>query len=287
MKKITIFLILGFLLFYTDISAQQDPQYTQYMYNMNVVNPAYAGSRGTLSLGLLARTQWTNVQGAPKTVTFSADAPCLKIVAHMYTKTKKLARKHNLKFTLEESPAESAARRLAKTDLVYFNREATDVVKGEDPDTIYYTNSIHLSADAPVSLVERIREQSKYHSMIESGAITHAFVGEEKPSAESIASLMKSVFFRTQSAQVCISPEFTYCDSCNHSMRGLIENCTRCGSDEVWGETRVVGYFSKIQNWNKSKRYGELVARQRGRYAVQTADDEISADDQNLLPQQA
>ncbi len=211
----------------------------------------------------------------------------LKIVAHMYTKTKKLARKHNLKFTLEESPAESAARRLAKTDLVYFNREATDVVKGEDPDTIYYTNSIHLSADAPVSLVERIREQSKYHSMIESGAITHAFVGEEKPSAESIASLMKSVFFRTQSAQVCISPEFTYCDSCNHSMRGLIENCTRCGSDEVWGETRVVGYFSKIQNWNKSKRYGELVARQRGRYAVQTADDEISADDQNLLPQQA
>ncbi len=34
------------------------------------------------------------------------------------------------------------------------------------------------------------------------------------------------------------------------------------------GETRVVGYFSKIQNWNKSKRYGELVARQRGRYGV-------------------
>ncbi len=196
----------------------------------------------------------------------------LKIVAHMYTKTKKLARKHNLKFTLEESPAESAARRLAKTDLVYFNREAEDVVKGDDPDTIYYTNSIHLSADAPVSLVERIREQSKYHSMIESGAITHAFVGEEQPSAASIATLMKSVFFRTQSAQVCISPEFTYCDSCNHSMRGLIENCTRCGSDNVWGETRVVGYFSKIQNWNKSKRYGELVARQRGRYRVETAD---------------
>ncbi len=196
----------------------------------------------------------------------------LKVVAHMYTKTKKLARKHNLKFTLEESPAESAARRLAKTDLIYFNREATSVVKGEDSDTIYYTNSIHLTADAPVSLVERIREQSKFHSMIESGAITHAFVGEEQPSAESIAKLMKDVFFRTQSAQVTISPEFTYCDSCRHSMRGLIENCTRCGSDKVWGETRVVGYFSKIQNWNKSKRYGELVARQRGRYRVETAD---------------
>jgi type IX secretion system PorP/SprF family membrane protein len=75
MKKITIFLVLGLLLLFNDITAQQDPQYTQYMYNMNVVNPAYAGSRGTLSLGLLARTQWTNVTGGPKTVTFSGDAP--------------------------------------------------------------------------------------------------------------------------------------------------------------------------------------------------------------------
>jgi anaerobic ribonucleoside-triphosphate reductase len=56
----------------------------------------------------------------------------LKIVAHMYVKTRKLSRKHGLKFTLEESPAESAARRLAKTDLVYFNREAKPVVKGRE-----------------------------------------------------------------------------------------------------------------------------------------------------------
>lgn len=76
MKKGNILLLLiGLLIFVTDISAQQDPQYTQYMYNMNVVNPAYAGSNGTLSLGLLGRTQWTNVDGGPKTITFSANAP--------------------------------------------------------------------------------------------------------------------------------------------------------------------------------------------------------------------
>jgi type IX secretion system PorP/SprF family membrane protein len=68
-------LLIVMLMFFTDIFSQQDPQYTQYMYNMNVVNPAYAGSRGTLSLGLLGRTQWTNVAGGPKTVTFSGDAP--------------------------------------------------------------------------------------------------------------------------------------------------------------------------------------------------------------------
>jgi anaerobic ribonucleoside-triphosphate reductase len=196
----------------------------------------------------------------------------LKITAHMYLKAKQLSRKHGLKLTLEESPAESAARRLAKTDLVYFNDEASKVVKGDDGDVVYYTNSIHLAADAPVSLVERIRQQAKYHSLIESGAITHAFIGEERPSAGAIASLMKDAYYRTQSAQVTISPEFTFCDECNHIMRGLLEHCTRCGSDNVYGETRVVGYFSKVQNWNKSKRYGELVARHRGNYQVETAE---------------
>ena len=200
----------------------------------------------------------------------------LRIVAHMFLQTRKLSKKYGLKFTLEESPAESAARRLAKTDMVYFDQEAARVVKGPDGD-IYYTNSVHLSADADVSLVARIREQAKFHSMIESGAITHAFVGEERPSVESVERLMKEIFFRTQSAQVTISPEFTYCNECDHNMRGLLENCARCGSEDVVGETRVVGYFSKIQNWNRSKRYGELIARHKGRYSVETADDEPSA----------
>lgn len=55
--------------------SQQDPQYTQYMYNMNVLNPAYAGSQGTLSLGLLGRTQWVGLQGAPRTLTAAIHAP--------------------------------------------------------------------------------------------------------------------------------------------------------------------------------------------------------------------
>ena len=55
--------------------SQQDPQYTQYMYNMNVVNPAYAGSKENLSIGLLYRDQWSGFEGAPKTFTFNAHSP--------------------------------------------------------------------------------------------------------------------------------------------------------------------------------------------------------------------
>ncbi len=50
-------------------------------------------------------------------------------------------------------------------------------------------------------------------------------------------------------AQVTLSPEFTYCLDCGHNMRGLKDHCTSCGSAHVEGETRVVGYFSKINNF--------------------------------------
>ena len=199
----------------------------------------------------------------------------LRIVAHMNLRARKLSKKHNLKLSLEESPAESAARRLAKTDLVYFAAEAHGIVKGEAEDAVYYTNSVHLAPEAPVALAERIRRQAMFHSMIESGAITHAFVGEERPSPGAIARLMTESFHRTQSAQITVSPEFTYCEDCAHIARGLLEKCPACGSTRVFGETRVVGYFSKIHNWNRSKRYGELPARQRGRYSVETADEAV------------
>jgi len=56
-------------------NAQQDPQYTQYMYNTQVINPAYAGSREALSFGLLYRTQWVGLDGAPETGTFTVNSP--------------------------------------------------------------------------------------------------------------------------------------------------------------------------------------------------------------------
>jgi len=71
MKKITKITVLIAMLMGVVMTAQQDPHYTQYMYNQNVLNPAYAGTRGDLSIGLLARTQWVGIDGAPDTQTFN------------------------------------------------------------------------------------------------------------------------------------------------------------------------------------------------------------------------
>lgn len=55
--------------------AQQEAQFTQYMYNTANINPGYAGSRGVLSALLMHRTQWVGLDGAPKTNTFALHTP--------------------------------------------------------------------------------------------------------------------------------------------------------------------------------------------------------------------
>jgi len=191
----------------------------------------------------------------------------LKIIAFMHPKAKELGKEHGMKVSLEESPAESAARRLAKIDLRNFPC-AREYIRGDiENDEYYYTNSIHLRADAPVDMLTRIRLQSKFHPLIESGAIIHAFVGENLPPAASIASLVKKTYYQTQAAQLTISPEFTICKPCRKMTLGLSDTCPACGSADVYGITRIVGYFSRINNWNKSK-LGELRDRHRGEYAV-------------------
>ncbi|QCX00924.1 type IX secretion system membrane protein PorP/SprF [Aggregatimonas sangjinii] len=57
------------------VKAQQDAQYTQYMYNTVSVNPAYAGSRGVLSIAALHRSQWIGLDGAPTTQTLNLHTP--------------------------------------------------------------------------------------------------------------------------------------------------------------------------------------------------------------------
>ncbi|BDB53824.1 membrane protein [Flavobacterium ammoniigenes] len=70
-----LILIIAVLGFANEIFAQQDAQYTQYMYNPMNVNPAYAGTRDVLSIFGMHRTQWVGLDGAPVTNTFSLHSP--------------------------------------------------------------------------------------------------------------------------------------------------------------------------------------------------------------------
>ncbi|MDO6518814.1 PorP/SprF family type IX secretion system membrane protein [Zobellia uliginosa] len=74
-RQFGVILALLFVASIQNAIAQQDSQYTQYMYNTVSVNPAYAGSRGHVSTALLHRSQWVGLDGAPTTQTFNLHSP--------------------------------------------------------------------------------------------------------------------------------------------------------------------------------------------------------------------
>ncbi|QNR87100.1 type IX secretion system membrane protein PorP/SprF [Pedobacter riviphilus] len=74
MKKL-IWLIAGsFLLLARQASAQQDAQYSQYMFNGIYINPAYAGYKEVLNVHSFYRSQWTGITGAPRSMSLAVDA---------------------------------------------------------------------------------------------------------------------------------------------------------------------------------------------------------------------
>ncbi len=189
----------------------------------------------------------------------------LRVIAHMKKECDRLSEEHGLKIALEQTPAESTAYRFAKLDLKEFPEEAGAVVKGHRlSNEVYYTNSTYLNVQAPISPIERIKIEGKFHPLIEAGALSHIWLGESKPTPESIAAFVVKTFRNTQNTQIAFSPEFTSCLDCGKTTRGLLEACPKCRSTHIEGITRVTGFFSKISGWNKGKT-GELKDRDKGR----------------------
>jgi len=188
----------------------------------------------------------------------------LKVIAHMKLLVDKLSERYGMRFVLEQTPAESTAYRFAKLDLKFHSPKSGHVVKGDiSRGEVYYTNSTYLNNSAVMNPIERVRQEGLFHPLIEAGALTHIWLGEARPSKESLANFVIKTFQQTRNDQIAFSPEFTTCNACNRTSRGLRSSCSYCGSEEVDGITRITGYFTKLSSWNKGK-IGEL--RNRYRY---------------------
>jgi anaerobic ribonucleoside-triphosphate reductase len=189
----------------------------------------------------------------------------LKVVAYLNLKAKDASRRYNMRFVLEQTPAESAAYRLSRLDMDRYGTKAEAVVKGDVAKrTTYYTNSTFLNVSEAMNPIDRVRKEGKYHVLIEAGALSHVWLADSRPSGESIANFVLKTFRLTRNAQIAFSPEFTSCNVCDRVTRGLSQTCPHCGSMDVDGITRVTGYFSKVSGWNDGKR-AELADRYRSR----------------------
>lgn len=231
MKKLSI---IAVLLFVFQMHGQQDPQYTQYMYNMNIVNPAYAGSRENLSFGLLYRTQWAGLEGAPKTGTFFGHAPIgnnlglgLSAISdrigpvnetNLYADisyTLKLGGEHRLAFGAKVG-ATFHDIGLTGLDLIdandpFFNENINKATPNVGLGFFYYTNKYYVSLSVPNLLSSvhldangyEIGSESQHYFLTSGYVFEISEVTELKPSF-----MLKSAFDAPASFDVNVNARF-------------------------------------------------------------------------------
>jgi len=178
----------------------------------------------------------------------------LKVVEFLRGEAQRWSKQANMKFVLEQSPAETTAYRFARLDLKYFSPAAGRYVKGNIAQgAVYYTNSTHLNVAADVAPIQRVIQEGLFHKYLAGEVITHLQLGSLNPESTDLCLFVREAFYQSANRQIDFAPEFTTCRTCSRTVHGLNKMCSHCGSTDVEGMARLTKYYSKVSSWNKGK----------------------------------
>ncbi|PIU62392.1 anaerobic ribonucleoside-triphosphate reductase [archaeon CG_4_10_14_0_2_um_filter_Archaea_38_6] len=183
----------------------------------------------------------------------------LKILNHLKDKTFRMQKTTDSKWSLVQTPAESAATRFAQLDQKIKENTAKGI---RGTKNVYYTNSSHVFVGAKIPLWQRIKIESSFHPLLMGGAITHIFMGEKDPDPEAIRSFVKNVAQKTLCSYFSLTKDMTHCADCGRMSNGMKNACPGCGSKNVEWYSRVTGYLTPVKAWNAGKK-AEMKDRQR------------------------
>ncbi|MDD4898702.1 MAG: anaerobic ribonucleoside-triphosphate reductase [Methanocellales archaeon] len=171
----------------------------------------------------------------------------LMVIKYMHEQIKNYSEKDGVTYTFEQTPAESAAHRLAMIDRSKF---PTANVQGTS-DGAYYTNSTHVPYALDISLIDKVSIESEFHPYFTGGTMCHIWMGESHPDPTGLNEIVKKLS-ETKLAYFCFSPDFSVCEN-NHVSRGKKERCQTCGGIILTHISRVTGYFGRTTQWNPGK----------------------------------
>lgn len=151
-------------------------------------------------------------------------------------------------YNFEATPGEGLAYRFFKLDKIRYD------MKLSRPDAEYYTNSTNLPVGYTENLFEALEHQNDLQKMYTGGTVFHGFIPEPIEDKEVVKQIIKGALSNSEVPYVSLTPTFSICPRHGY-LPGEFFNCTHegCTRDcEVY--TRVVGYYSPVNNWNKGKR---------------------------------
>ena len=163
---------------------------------------------------------------------------------------KEASQENNIIFNIEQIPAESFAVRLADADrLIYENPYNLD--------KLYANQFVPLWTDA--TIYERLEADGKYNQLLSGGGIVHAQANSKVTSLQAKNIILHAVECGCE--HFAINVVYSQCKECHNIVIGNADICPKCGKKAFDHYTRVIGFFTKVEDWNPVRRDWEFQRR--------------------------
>lgn len=169
-----------------------------------------------------------------------------RIITHIRKHTDKLTQETRLNWSCYATPAEGLSGKFIKQDQKVFG-----IIKGVT-DKEYYTNSYHVPVNYPISITKKINIEAPYHKLCNGGHISYLEV-DDSPSAETIMDILRYAYTKTNISYLGINFHIRYCKNCGTYLHNHEKSCTKCGSEDIQGVSRVTGYLSLDERFGPGK----------------------------------
>jgi ribonucleoside-triphosphate reductase (formate) len=177
----------------------------------------------------------------------------LKIVTHMRCYTDKITQETRLNWSTYATPAEGLSGRFIVQDRKIFGE-----IKGVT-DKEYYTNSYHIPVGFTISIKDKIDIEAPYHKLCNAGHISYIEL-DDYPTEDIILDILNYAYKNTNISYIGINFHIKYCKDCGTYLNGGSHKCTKCGSHNIQGVSRITGYLSLDERFGAGK-YAERADR--------------------------
>lgn len=158
--------------------------------------------------------------------------------------------RENLIINREEIPGESCAPKLFKSDNILFGNPY------DFPE--FYANQF-VPLYAKVTIAEKMKIEGKYERYLSGGVISHLQIGSDVTSTQAKAIIMEAV--KSNCEHFALNRVVSRCTECGAVEKANWKECPHCHSEKVQHMTRVVGFFTITEQWNKTRREKDFPSR--------------------------
>jgi ribonucleoside-triphosphate reductase len=162
---------------------------------------------------------------------------------------KRIAAQENIIFNIEAIPAEGMAPKLAKLNKLLFADAKGNYETFKMPELLA---NQWCSLWEDYTIAEKMHRDGEINALMTGGSIVHYSVDSKLTSTQAKTMIMKAIAAGAE--HFALNCAYAHCPDCNSTFKGKLDTCPTCQSKNLEFYSRVIGYFSKVSNWNKTRR---------------------------------